>query len=157
MLKKFFLMLAALLIFAQIPTAHADVAIPVRPPINQFPIRLTIQSIDEENSQITLQISRRKADVKQYFYSVYRKSGLYIVGNSGEFHNRTELITFEYKDLAKDTPEDLKLEIETVSEYSSTIYGDKKRQRPSYFQMNYVINFSRHGNELTAEVLPYER
>ena len=157
MLKKIFLMLAALIFTAQIQTAYADVAIPVRPPVNQFPVELTVQSIDEKTNQVTLKLTRRQANLQRYYYSVYRESGLYIAGDTGEFHNKTELITFTYKDLDKDMPENLKIEIETIADRANTIFGDKQRQRPNYLQMNYTIEFIRYGDELTAEVQPYDR
>ncbi len=149
-------MLALLIFTAQIQTVYADVAIPERPRAFQAPIKLSVESIDEENSQVTLKLSRRKSDVQKYLYSIYRESGLYVTGSNGNFDGKTALITFDYEDLSKDTPETLRVEIETVISYAPTNFGNKQRQRPSYLQMNYVIEFTRYGDELTAEV-SYDR
>ncbi len=156
MVKKFFLMLAVLIFTAQIQTVYADVAIPERPRAFQAPIKLSVESIDEENNQVTLKLSLKKSDVQKYLYSIYRESGLYVTGGTGNFDSKTALITFDYDDLSNDTPETLRVEIETEIQYAPTNFGNKLRQRPSYLQMNYIIEFTRYGDELTAEV-SYDR
>ena len=148
MLKKFFMLAIALLVFCGENSPVGAAAFEPR--------FVTVDILPQNNLQLTFNFSGRKFGASgDFFYTVSRLStNKKVAAGVEKFrYPKTNVIKFKYKDLELTQPEILKLNVVVNSKTVGTQYGARKLPNPEIGNYSFIIKFHRsHRGVLSARV-----